>query len=276
MQVIQQQDVTSKERPAGPVMIVPVPQPGTGTRNTTTTAVLKNPQQKSKEVVRHYPDWRELAVSLAALAPSKILSTLEEQDPFGVRRFEDKLLQAESEKQAFLSLEELQTLFECPTTERITLPDQRNSERGRQFRNGTSNVFLFFQHLRKAGGTNFCSLAEENLPKSQVPPYYCMPDIKWERKNGRECGGCFSSFTNDEIATKMQAAGFRILGNEWDPFDASRFFELPAIYATSFRKPLDRALSQFRFECIENRVRTNVTTCRQHNISNKRTFGVVR
>jgi hypothetical protein len=270
MQVIQQQDATSKEGPAGPVIFVPQP----GTRNTTTTAVLKNPQQKSK--VRYYPDWRELAVSLAALVPSKILSTLEEQDPFGVRRLEEKLLQAESEKQAFLSLEELQTLFECPTTTgRITLPDQRNPERGRQFRNGTSNVFLFFQHLRKAGGTNFCTLAQQNLPKSQVPPYYCMPDIKWEDKNGRECGGCFSRFTNDEIATKMQAAGFRILGNEWDPFDASRFFELPAIYATSFRKPLDRALSQFRFECVENRVRANVT-CIQYIQQTSCTFGVVR
>jgi hypothetical protein len=28
---------------------------------------------------------------------------------------------------------------------------------------------------------------------------------------------------------------------------------LPAVFATSFRKPLDRALSQFRFECIEDR-----------------------
>lgn len=44
----------------------------------------------------------------------------------------------------------------------------------------------------------------------------------------------------------------RILGNEWDPF-AERFFDLPAVFATSFRRPLDRALSQFRFECIENR-----------------------
>ena len=30
-------------------------------------------------------------------------------------------------------------------------------------------VFLFFQHLRKAGGTNFCGLAQKNLLKPQVP-----------------------------------------------------------------------------------------------------------
>jgi hypothetical protein len=51
----------------------------------------------------------------------------------------------------------------------------------------------------------------------------------------------------------MRQDGHKILGNEWDPFDTSRFFELPATFATSFRKPLDRALSQFRFECIEDR-----------------------
>lgn len=50
----------------------------------------------------------------------------------------------------------------------------------------------------------------------------------------------------------MLEDGHRILGNEWDHFD-ERFFELPAIFTTSFRRPLDRALSQFRFECIEDR-----------------------
>jgi len=51
----------------------------------------------------------------------------------------------------------------------------------------------------------------------------------------------------------MKSSGFRIAGNEWENFDISRHFDLPAVFATSFRKPLDRALSQFRFECIEDR-----------------------
>ena len=51
----------------------------------------------------------------------------------------------------------------------------------------------------------------------------------------------------------MAKQGFRIAGNEWENFDPKRHFELPAVFATSFRKPLDRALSQFRFECIEDR-----------------------
>ena len=50
----------------------------------------------------------------------------------------------------------------------------------------------------------------------------------------------------------MHSMKHLISGNEWDPFDV-RFLELPAIYATSFRRPIDRALSQFRFECIEDR-----------------------
>ena len=51
----------------------------------------------------------------------------------------------------------------------------------------------------------------------------------------------------------MKSYGFRIAGNEWENFDIIRHFDLPAVFATSFRKPLDRALSQFRFECIEDR-----------------------
>lgn len=77
-----------------------------------------------------------------------------------------------------------------------------------------------------------------------------MPDMYWNTK--RKCAGCFLSYTNEEISSRMVEAGHRILGNEWDNFD-NRFFQLPAVFATSFRRPLDRALSQFRFECIEDR-----------------------
>ncbi len=76
-----------------------------------------------------------------------------------------------------------------------------------------------------------------------------MPDMYW---NDKRCGGCFLSYTNEDIASRMQQAGHRILGNEWDHF-TDRFFDLPAVFATSFRRPLDRAISQFRFECIEDR-----------------------
>ena len=199
---------------------------------------------------RHFSYWRDLAVKLAALPPGQVLTALETQDPFGVRHFEEKLLQTESSKGAFLDLNELRGLFSCPD-DRITLPDQRNHDKAQAFRNGTLTHFLFFQHLRKAGGTNFCALAEHNLPKYQLPKYYCMPDYNWDKKR---CAGCFSAYKNDEIIRNMNAKHHRILGNEWDAFEPDRMFELPAVFATSFRRPLDRALSQFRFECMEERV----------------------
>lgn len=194
---------------------------------------------------KRYMYYRSLAMRLAALPPDQVLEELEKNDPFGVRRFERRLLYTESSQGSFLR--DIRSLFPCPV-DRITLPDRRNKKRN--FRNG--KVFLFFQHLRKAGGTNFCTLAQRNLPKSQVPSYYCMPDYDWKDK---KCAGCFSRWTNEEIVENMKAKNHRILGNEWDPFEPERFFDLPAVFATSFRKPLHRALSQFRFECIESRVR---------------------
>lgn len=127
---------------------------------------------------QQYSDWKALAVELAALLPEEILSILKSQDPFGVRTFEERLLQTESDRQAILSLDDIKAIFPCPTQERITLPDQRDHVRAKKFRDGLSQmkqhpddfVFLFFQHLRKAGGTNFCTLAEKNLLRPQVPP----------------------------------------------------------------------------------------------------------
>ena len=119
-----------------------------------------------------YADWRSLAVDLAGKLPAEILQILKEEDPFGVRTFEKRLLETESSQKRFLALDELRELFPCPT-DRITLPDQRDSDKAHAFRNGTDSYFLFFQHLRKAGGTNFCSLAEHNLEKKNLPKYYC-------------------------------------------------------------------------------------------------------
>jgi hypothetical protein len=108
-----------------------------------------------------YKEWRDYAVSLARELPDVVVETLKTQDPFGVRTFERKLLESESNKQRFLTLQELQGLFPCPSSSsssevggggRITLPDQRNHDKAAAFRNGTIPYFLFFQHLRKAGG----------------------------------------------------------------------------------------------------------------------------
>jgi hypothetical protein len=235
-------------------------------------AAMKEVAEKSMESSspKRYHEFREIAVQLAGLPPPDILSTLENTDPFGVRSFEKRLLQEESKKGSVLSMDELKGLFPCPR-DRISLPDQRDRKQEETFRKPGSTSFLFFQHLRKAGGTNFCKLAQNNLPRKAMPSYFCMPDMDW---SGKRCAGCLSSFTNDVITANMIRSGHRIIGkrnvlvclsfvvasnilsaqgNEWDPFDPSRFFDLPAVFATSFRKPLDRALSQFRFECVEDR-----------------------
>ena len=149
--------------------------------DTNAKASLSEPRnlQKTTPKREKYSDWRSLAVDLAGKLPAEILRILREEDPFGVRTFEKNLLETESKNERFLEVDELQQLFPCPT-DRITLPDQRNSDKARAFRNGTKSYFLFFQHLRKAGGTNFCSLAEHNLQRKNLPKYYCSKYCKFE------------------------------------------------------------------------------------------------
>ena len=131
-------------------------------------------QKQARQTSRStFKEWKQFAMDLAGKIPSDIVSTLKKDDPFGVRTFEKQLQAAEAEKQRFLSLVELQQLFPCPTQERISQPDYRDHDKAQAYANGTETYFLFFQHLRKAGGTNFCSLAEHNLPKRNIPRYYC-------------------------------------------------------------------------------------------------------
>ena len=207
-----------------------------------------SPQQSNLGGFTHF---LKVAEDLAALTPTETLKQLD-GDPFGVRTFDKQLIEQETTLGRTLTIEEIQQLFPCPTAsvDRITLPDVRVEQKAKDFRDGKKGTFLFFQHLRKAGGTNFCSLAEKNLPKKAQPHYYCMPDMGW---SGNKNAGYLHSWPNEEIISRMEESGFRIAGNEWENFDVRRHLNLPAVFATSFRKPLDRALSQFRFECVEDR-----------------------
>ena len=120
-----------------------------------------------------------------------------------------------------------------------------------------NNYFIFFQHLRKAGGTHFCTLAQQNIPKLYVPKYYCMPDYYWppplskQQQQEHPCAGCLHRYSNTEIVQYLQS--HKIAGNEWDTFRVTDHFQLPAIFMTSFRSPLHRFVSQYRFECVEAR-----------------------
>lgn len=187
-----------------------------------------------------FEDFKMLAIELARLTPAETLRQLDELDPFGVR-----------------SLNASQSLraLPCPIHQRISLPDRRNHSRSAAFRDQRDGTFLYFQHLRKAGGTHFCTLAEDNLPKQNLPPYYCMPDYQWpSSRGGQKCAGCLHHYSNQEIASFLNAKHHRIAGNEWDSFDVEHHFDLDgAVYVTSFRDPANRAVSQFRFECLEHR-----------------------
>lgn len=63
-----------------------------------------------------------------------------------------------------------------PRNSLVDYEDITNQDNLQMFRNGTPGAFVFFQHLRKAGGTGFCDLATRNMGQKAVPPYYCMPD----------------------------------------------------------------------------------------------------
>ena len=119
-----------------------------------------------------------IAQDLAALSPGETLQKLKEEDPFLTRAFDSQLTEQETQLGRVLTLEEIRQLFPCPKEQdRITLPDARVQQKAVDFRDNKPGTFLFFQHLRKAGGTNFCSLAEKNLPRHAQPAYYCMPDM---------------------------------------------------------------------------------------------------
>ena len=71
----------------------------------------------------------------------------------------------------------LTSLTYCPAAaDRIDYPRISNYNNLDAFKYNESGSFIFYQHLRKAGGTGFCDLAKSNLGAKHIPPYYCMPD----------------------------------------------------------------------------------------------------
>jgi len=126
---------------------------------------------------RSYAEWRKLVVDLAKLPPAETLTRLELDDPFGVRAIAKVLEGVPMDQTLQDLLPTLTSVFTCPPKEqRLSFPDQRNATKAQAFRDNTKGYFIFFQHLRKAGGTNVCTMATANLPRKNLPSYYCMPD----------------------------------------------------------------------------------------------------
>lgn len=109
---------------------------------------VKSVKKGSKLDVNQYSYWRNLAVRLAAMPAKDVLKELNETDPFGTRNFEQVLLEQETKFGRLLEHFEIEAIFPCPTS-RITLPDQRNLQKSKDFRDDKPGTFLFFQHLRK-------------------------------------------------------------------------------------------------------------------------------
>lgn len=100
--------------------------------------------------------------------------------------------------------------FHCPANaSRLTLPDFRDASRLEGFRKGRGVVF--FQHLRKAGGTAFCDLATRNMP-GEAPLYFCMPDRR---------GSLITPPFKHQWLKVTRENGYRIAANEWDAITRS-------------------------------------------------------
>ena len=131
--------------------------------------------------------------------------------------------------------------FICPLDDsnKLTYPDLINHNISVAFRAHMDGTYILFQHLRKAGGTAFCDLAQSNLERKAVPSYFCMPDNRGSLATPPWNDGAY-------LSNHMKKYGFRIAANEWDVF-LSEMHQWPgAVLATTFRHPIDRWYSQYR------------------------------
>eukprot|EP00752_Nemacystus_decipiens_P012166 g10785.t1 len=159
--------------------------------------------------------------------PGELARLLEEEDPFKVA--------VDSPDR-----------FQCPINEaeRFSLPDMREHRSEEAFKAGQG--FIYYQHLRKAGGTGFCEMAGRNMAAQEVPRYHCMPDNR-----GAMATPPWSQ--QEFLLERMQRNGFRITANEWDAFPMDHLYLPGAVFVTTFRHPVDRWYSQYRFEHVEHR-----------------------
>ncbi|KAL7521313.1 hypothetical protein ACHAWX_005987, partial [Stephanocyclus meneghinianus] len=140
-------------------------------------------------------------------------------------------------------------------------PAVRGSRRNKNILSeNTPRVVLWYEHISKAGGTTFCALAQSNMPSASVPRYHCMP------RKGELMDGRVGSWTNEElidVVTRQQP--YRIVANEWDPFDGDKLHlsgrdlwtnnnnnnnnnnSPRLLFVTTLRDPADRLLSSYTF-----------------------------
>lgn len=141
-------------------------------------------------------------------------------------------------------------------------------------KNGNNNksshrVLAYYEHLSKAGGTSFCKLAVSNMPKKEVPAYYCMPS----EPNMIDARIGSWDIKKIEQYAMQDKPEIRFVSNEWEPFNLA-FLEnfhhhdtnteegevnksddteqLHLLFITSIRNPINRLLSAHKFWGILN------------------------
>eukprot|EP00980_Cylindrotheca_fusiformis_P014652 scaffold3987_cov134-Cylindrotheca_fusiformis.AAC.2 len=173
------------------------------------------------------------------------------------------LLEGDDDSKNPFQLDQLQE-GKCPESfegEIPWLPKRQPSELSERFKAQMSGggqeglstgpvVALYYDHLSKAGGTSFCKLAQTNMPKEQVPPYYCMPARSKTGGDGR-----IGRWELERVQQYLLDKTHRIVSNEWDPFDRRllSFFSpktnnmVHLLFATTIRHPINRLLSSHKF-----------------------------
>lgn len=202
-----------------------------------TTSLRSNSAQKSNNLLAQENtlslSYVKKLYELGERNPSLVVRILDKDDPFGVKAIDPHKARCPSSPEEVIGGEFM------PASDSTSIFRASN---GVEF-NGS---FIFYQHVRKAGGTGFCDLARRNMKRAEVPPYYCMPDRR----------GSLVTPPYDQtrhLADEMASKGYRVAANEWDVY-YKRIGGLPGVVlATTLRDPLDRWYSQYRFEHLEHR-----------------------
>ena len=135
----------------------------------------------------------------------------------------------------------------------------KNRDQQNHHNNDIPPVAIYYEHLSKAGGTSFCKLAQSNMPRIEVPRYYCMPSAP-DNPDAR-----VGSWTKAQLVEYFKTKEHRIVSNEWEPFNtnflslqptseievrnlsSSKQRDITLLFITSIRHPINRLLSAYKF-----------------------------
>jgi hypothetical protein len=224
-----------------------------GLLDDTTLAMLASSgggDDRAKLTTKNYT---AVAMALAEMEPADALKVLNTEDPFGVHDIKS----ADG--------------FTCDPG----APSAPAPAKNRTNMLSRPGSLLFYQHISKAGGTSFCSLAGEQIRRNNA--------LTLEQKPGSAvaCEGPLVNPssqadgrmlvanipTNDPRSTapaafvaQAQSQKLRVFGNEWDPFPTDILPVVdeahePVVLVTMLREPNALLLSYYKFFFLPRYVR---------------------